>query len=253
MSMEEKLARQLRLLQALVLLLTVAVALLIVNCFHPLLSMQRFKAVEAGRVEIREANGTLKAALSNAAGFNVGQRAEQAGGNRLSGLIFYNEEGEETGGLVYQGKAIPGGQDSDVGLTMDQYHQDQNVYLHHTEYKDAHGSKIDDGLQINERPDWTGIKAEYWTYAQIAKLPPEQADALRLKALQDGTISMRRLFFGVTRGVENQVPYNDAGVFIKNKWGRNAIKIYVDNDNKPHFEVYDPLGEKIVYELKIPK
>ena len=249
--MEEKLAGQLRRLQALVLLLAAAVVLLVVNCFYPLLPTQRFRAVEAGRVDIREADGTLKASLSDAAGFNVGDRAKQPGGNRLSGLMFYNEEGEETGGLVYQGKAIPGGQDSDVGLTMDQYRQDQNVYLHHTEHKDAQGSSIDDGLQINERPDWTDIKAEYGTYAQIAQLPPDQADALKLKALQEGKISRRRLFFGVSRGVKNQVAYNDAGVFIKNKWGQKAIEIYVDNDNKPHFEVYDPLGKRVVYELKI--
>jgi len=35
--------------------------------------------------------------------------------------------------------------------------------------------------------------------------------------------------------------------------GRNAIKLYIDNNNKPHFEIYDPLGKAIVYELKIPQ
>ena len=53
--------------------------------------------------------------------------------------------------------------------------------------------------------------------------------------------------------MSNGVSYDDTGVFIKNKWGRNAIKLYVDSDNKPHFEVYDPLGKSVLYELKMPK
>jgi len=47
--------------------------------------------------------------------------------------------------------------------------------------------------------------------------------------------------------------YDDAGVFIKNRWGRDAIKLFVDYQNKPHLEVYDQLGKSIVYELKLPK
>jgi ribosomal protein S18 acetylase RimI-like enzyme len=61
------------------------------------------------------------------------------------------------------------------------------------------------------------------------------------------------LFFGVRRGIKDSKSYDDAGVFIKNTWGRNAIKLYVDNDNKPHFEIYDSLGKTIVYELKLPQ
>ncbi len=63
----------------------------------------------------------------------------------------------------------------------------------------------------------------------------------------------KRLFFGVKRGITDNAPYDNTGIFIKNKWGRNAIKLYVDNENKPHFEVYDPLGKTITYELKLPR
>jgi hypothetical protein len=85
------------------------------------------------------------------------------------------------------------------------------------------------------------------------KLPPNDREALKLKSLQAGKISTRRAFYGVRRGITNQVPYDDAGLFLKNKWGRDAIKIYVDKDNKPHFEIYDSLGKSILYEIKIPE
>lgn len=155
--METKILHRVRLLQICVLLSILLNMFFLFNFFLPIMPQQRFKVINAERINIREKNGILKAALSNSAGFNEGQRADQ-GAVRLSGLMFYNEEGQETGGLVYLGKAIPGGQDADVTLTMDQYNQDQNVYLHHVEHKDSLGSSIEDGLTINSRPDWKGIK-----------------------------------------------------------------------------------------------
>lgn len=250
--MQSSLIRQIRILQVAVLALLAITTALCINLFHPLLPKQTFKVIDAGRVNIREKDGILKAALSNSAGFNEAYRAEH-GGVAFSGLMFYNEEGQETGGLVYRGKAIPGGQDADVTLTFDQYRQDQNVYLHHEEFKDAQGLRVDDGLTINARPDWTKVKDEYSIYGQLEKLPPEKRDELQLKSAQAGEISLRRLFFGVQRGIKDNKPYDDTGVFIKNKWGRNAIKLYVDNDNRPHFEVFDSLGKSILYELRLSK
>ncbi|HEY5914276.1 MAG TPA: hypothetical protein VJA21_27115 [Verrucomicrobiae bacterium] len=250
--METTLLRQIRFLQACVLVLLVATALLAINCFFPLLPQQRFKVLNAERINIREKNGILKAALSNSAGFNEGQRREQ-GGARFSGLMFYNEEGQETGGLVYLGKTIPGGQDADVSLTFDQYNQDQVVYLHHEEHQDTNGLSIEDGLTLIARPDWKGVKEEYAIYARMDKLKGEEREALKLKSLQEGKIGTRRAFFGVRRGTKDREAYDDTGLFLKNKWGRDAIKLYVDNNNKPHFEIYDPLGNSMVYELKLPQ
>jgi hypothetical protein len=252
--LEPTLLRQLRFLQATVAVLFVITIALCINLRYPLIA-QRIGVLEAEKINIREKDGTLKAVLSNSAGFTAmgGERAKQRGGVPFSGLLFYNQQGEEEGGLVYSGKAIPGGQDADVTLTFDQYRQDQNIYLHHKEHKDAHARSIDDGLTIISRPDRAEVKEEYGIYAELEKLSGEQRDALQLKSLQEGKISTRRLFIGDRRGVKDGVAYDDAGVFIKNRWGRDAMKLYVDYDNKPHLEVYDQLGQSIVYDLTLPK
>jgi len=207
--------------------------------------------ISVKKINIVEPNGTLRAVLSGSAGFNSGQRAEN-GPVRIAGLMFYNEEGQETGGLVYRGRIIPGGQDADCTLTFDQFRQDQNVYLHHEEKKDAQTFRIEDGLTINQRPDWTGVNEEFGIYDQMQKLSAAQREELQLKSAQAGKIFARRLFFGVQRGVQDGNSYNDAGIFIKNKWGRDAIKIFVGDDNKPHFQVFDPFGKSVIYELNIP-
>lgn len=231
-------------------LLTIVVVLTTVGGAREPQTTTKFDEITVKKINVVEDDGTLRAVLASSGGFNFGQRAE-GGPVRIAGLMFYNEEGQETGGLVYRGHATPVGQDADVTLTMDQYRQDQNIYLHHEELKDAKGLRIDDGLTVNQRPDWTQVKGEYQIYSELRKLPADQVDDARLQAAQAGKISTRRLFFGVLRGVKDGEPFNDGGIFIKNRWGRDAIKIYVDQDNKPHFEVYDALGKSVIYELKL--
>lgn len=248
--METIILNRVRFLQIGVLLSILLNMFLLINLFFPIIQQQRFKIINVERINIREKNGTLKAALSNSAGFNEGQRAEQ-GGPRFSGLMFYNEEGQETGGLVYLGKAIPGGQDADVSLTMDQYNQDQNVYLHHIEHKDSLGFSIEDGLTIYSRPDWKNIKEEYSIYDKMDKLSPEDREILRIKSLSEGKISTQRTFYGVQRGIKNGQPYDNTGLFLKNKLGNDAFKIYVDINNQPHLEIYDSLGKKIIYKIQL--
>ena len=246
--MDASIVRQIRWLQLSVAVLLMIVITLCVNLRYPLIPA-RFNTLQAGQIQIREKDGTLKAALSNSEGFShIGEsRANQE--VPFSGLMFYNQEGDEEGGLVYSGKSIPGGQDADVTLTFDQYRQDQNVYLHHEEHKDADGQAIDDGLTIISRPDRALVKQEYAIYAQMDKLSSAERDELKLKSLQEGKISAKRLFVGNRRGIMKGKSYDDAGIFIRNRWGRDAIKLYVDADNKPHLDVYDQLGSKVAYNL----
>jgi hypothetical protein len=247
---EPSLVRQIRILQGIVVVLLVTTGFLVVNLFQPLLPVQHFKYIEAQKVNILEKNGILKASLSNAEGFRVFGRAKQD--VTFSGLMFYNEEGAEEGGLVYEGKALPGGQRASAGLTFDQYRKDQNIYLHHDEVKDAHGLDISDGLSIMARPDYSQGDKEYRIYDSFAKLPPESREAANLKAAEEGKISTNRVFVGVHRGTKDNVAFDDTGLFIRNRLGQKAIRLYVDADNKPHFEIYDQLGKTTVYELKAP-
>src|SRR5512142_556693 len=114
MPVESSLLRQVRALQVCVLVLLLFSAFLAVNLFHPLLPVQHFKVIEAQKVNIREADGVLKASLSNAAGFKVFGRAKED--VTFSGLMFYNEEGDEEGGLTYDGKKLATGHRASAGI-----------------------------------------------------------------------------------------------------------------------------------------
>ncbi len=248
--MGDKVEKQIRVLQFFVTVL--AVLVIVLGCATwRLFEHGKSKVINAERINIRERDGTLKAVLTNSANFSSeGDRAKQ-GGVPFSGLMFYNQEGDEEGGLVYSGRATAHGQDAEVGLTMDQYRQDQNVYLHHEEHKDGNELTVDDGLSILSRPDGSSVKAEYAAYAALNKMEGMSKEEAKLRLLQAGTIGTKRLFVGERRGVKATLPFDDAGIFIKNRWGRDALKLYVDYDNKPHLEVFDPLGKKIVYDLPL--
>lgn len=248
--MEASVLRQIRILQGCVLILLVTTGFLLINLFHPLISVQHFRNIEAEKVNIREKNGILKASLSNAEGFKVFGRANQD--VTFSGLMFYNEEGAEEGGLVYEGTRLPDGQRASAGLTFDQFRKDQNIYLHHDEVKNSHGLDINDGLSVMARPDYSQGDEEYRIYDSLAKLPSESREAANLKAAEEGKISTNRVFVGVHRGAKDNVAFDDTGLFIRNRLGQKAIRLYVDAGNKPHFEIYDQLGKTTVYELKVP-
>jgi len=245
--MEQILMRQIRLLRAFVIALLAVTAALVVNAFYPLLPTQNFKIINAERLNIREPDGTLKLILSNANRFKGRNGLKTI---TFAGLIFLNQEGEECGGLTYDGTKTPDGQRAEADLTLDQFHQDQNVVFEHHELKDSQTTRMIDGVAINARPDWTRIKEEFKIYDELDKLKGSEREKsfARLKYAQQGKVMTRRLFLGVRRGSDAKESYDDTGIFIRNTWGHEAIRLYVDKDNKPHLQFFDPLGEKIVYE-----
>ena len=48
---------------------------------------------------------------------------------RMAGMLFFDDEGTETGGLIFAGKDANGKASGGGSLTFDRYHQDQVVQL----------------------------------------------------------------------------------------------------------------------------
>lgn len=215
---------------------------------------EKFDEISVDRINIVDKKGITKLVIASQD--MLRKDSKDAGVNdgfTYSGLLFRNEEGEECGGLIFNGKKTKTGQSADAGLTLDQYNQDQNIVVEHNETVDGTESSIKDGLTVIQRPDYTKRRDEYQKYEEIdkMKLTEGQKDSARSYYASQGIITKRRLFVGIERGVKNRQPYNQTGLFIRNKLGADAIKLYVDHNNVPHFEVYDPSGKKRVYELDL--
>src|SRR3546814_20356078 len=79
-----------------------------------------------------------------------GKERPHPSGNRGAGIIFFNNEGSENGGLTFSGRTGPDGKVVGGGhLSFDQYEQDQVIQLTQSEYDGKRWA----AMVVNDRPD----------------------------------------------------------------------------------------------------
>lgn len=88
--------------------------------------VQRFDEIDVHRINVREPDGTLRMVISNHArlpGVIVRGKENPPVDRPYAGMLFYNDEGTENGGLVFGGRRDANGDivDSGVSLSFDRY------------------------------------------------------------------------------------------------------------------------------------
>ncbi|AMY09958.1 hypothetical protein LuPra_03185 [Luteitalea pratensis] len=88
--------------------------------------VQRLDEIDVHRINVREADGTLRMVISNHArlpGNIVGGKENPPVDRPYAGMLFYNDEGTENGGLVFGGHRNANGEvvDAGVSLSFDRY------------------------------------------------------------------------------------------------------------------------------------
>lgn len=233
---------------------------LLINTLKSPGKISKFDEIDVERINIVEADGTLKLALFNSARLTRGLDGDKRrGSGTISGMLFYNEEGYEAGGLVFNGRKIEGGQSSNIGLTMDGYRQDQTLSIQHNEKKDGSTTFYEDFVRISSRPDRSHVKEEYDFYKlkyperfgdeQTPRLAEDIIDSIEFELAKQYKVAKNRIYLGTSRGNKGNGWFDNSGLYIKNKYGKDMIKIYVDKDNIPRIEILDSLGKEVKYNL----
>lgn len=88
--------------------------------------VQRFDEIDVHRINVRESDGTLRMVISNRARLPgvIEKGKEHLKTDRpYAGMLFYNDEGTENGGLVFGGHRNANGEivDSGASLSFDRY------------------------------------------------------------------------------------------------------------------------------------
>src|SRR2546430_10914937 len=91
--------------------------------------VQRFDEIDAHRINIREPDGTLRMVMSNHArlpGVIVRGTEHPPVARPYAGMLFYNDEGTENGGLVFGGHRNAHGEAAGSGVNppFDRYARD---------------------------------------------------------------------------------------------------------------------------------
>jgi hypothetical protein len=196
---------------------------------------QTFETIDVHRINVRESDGTIRLVLSSRDRFPgvIGHNKEYPHPDRTdaAGLIFYNDEGTENGGLIIGGKRI-GDKVVNFGhLSFDQYDQDQVVTLEQTEQDGQRTS----GLKITDQPN---APFNFESLNQLDKLPPAQRDAALQRLKDSGLLSHTRGFFGKN---EDQ----DTVLDLKDRQGRVRLRLRVTADGEAAIDFLNAEGRVV--------
>lgn len=200
-------------------------------------SGQNFEEITVERINIVEPDGTLKMVISNQELQHPGMMDGEIHQSRKRppGIIFFNEEQDEVGGLAYYGNEKEGG--NQLFLSFDQYKDDQIMQL--MEYTRENGDNRY-GLQLWERDKALKMKERMTIMDSLEKAGYNYPQKLEyLKERNNGeSIFAPRMFVGRN--------YNsETGVFLQDKNGVDRLRLYIDSNNSPKLEVLDDKGAVI--------
>jgi hypothetical protein len=200
--------------------------------------------LDVQRINVREGNGTLRLAISGAdraPGIVVKGREYPHPDRRTAGMIFYNDEGTENGGLSFGGDRDKDGTPRSQGhLSFDAYEQDQTLALG----SDQAGARRRARLQFNDYPDYP-ILEELQMLAAVRDLPPAQRQARMDAFFAAHGRATTRLLLGRGAG-----PDGDDSVMLalNDVQGRPRAVLKVAADGSPSLQLFDEAG-RVVGEL----
>jgi hypothetical protein len=234
------LQRELRGLRVYVALSTALIGFLSITAFRRSAEPTRFEEIDVQRINIREPDGKLRMILSNRARSTGpiahGKPFGYPGGTR-PGMIFFNDEETENGGLIFEGKAQNGGHASGAQLSFDQYDQDQVVYL---TYDDENGKRTM-GLNVADRGDVpiTELAAAMDSINRMPDGPAKTAARQKLYGPRNGVpMFAPRVFVG-------RDPSRSAILRLSDPMGRPRLRMIVDSLGAARIEFLDGRGRVV--------
>lgn len=195
------------------------------------------KELDVERINIAEADGTLKMVISNKERQHPGlvDGKELPARSREAGIIFFNSAGDECGGLVYDGTKDEAG----FAISVDQFRNDQLMQLHYVQEGSGDSVKRHYGLKLWDRSDKFTLARQIAFGDSLQKLNNEAVLKEQFKLLREkGLLGVERMFAGRTDDGE-------VGLFIRDTAGRIRIKIACDAANNARIVVLDEAGKEM--------
>lgn len=131
--MQTKLEKEVRFLKIYALVATLLCAVFLCTAFAMQNQKQKFIEVDVERINIVEKDGALKMVISNKERQHpnaIDGKINVREGGRSAGMIFFNERGDEVGGLTFSGDT---GKGQYSQLSFDKFRGDQTIAFQHLE------------------------------------------------------------------------------------------------------------------------
>ena len=231
----ENLAKQVKILKIYAIALTVV--LLAFIAYTLTLNGGHYKELTAERINIVEKSGKLRMVISNKELQHPGRMDDKdlPKRDRPAGMIFFNEEGDEDGGLIYDGDK----NGASMTYSFDQYKNDQIMQLQY-EQENGKGNAVRSyGLKLWDRNEAFTLSKQLAYFDSLEKLRTDTgAYNHGVKAFRNAGYTHQRLFVG--KNAKGQV-----GLFLNDTAGKPRLNIYIDKHNQPVIETLDDNGRVI--------
>ena len=197
---------------------------------------QKFGEISVERINVVDADGTLRMVISNKnrmhPGVMDGVTIERP--RPVAGMIFFNDQGDEVGGLTYSGQERDGARAAQAGVMFDQIKQDQTIGF---SYSENNGRRTA-GFQVWDRPE-----------SRLSELIKKMTDANQLTdtAAREAALAAirataepgpRRVFVGKNADKAALLSLADAQ-------GRPRLTLTVDASGNPRIEFLDENGKVV--------
>ncbi|WP_245850921.1 hypothetical protein [Paenibacillus herberti] len=200
----------------------------------------KFLEIDVERINIVDKQGKLKMSLFESEHmpdpFLDGKSfPDVRQGTPASGIMFYNQEGDECGGLIFGSEKDDNGDyESSLSLTFDQYKQDQILQMSTYEKNGIRNY----GFSIYDRPNIPLSE----TIEKYQELQKQEESVEKQKAISETFEGHnQRAFFGKSQNGE-------VAVCLMDSKGKDRIRMVIDVNDVPRMEFLNEKGE-VVYKL----
>jgi hypothetical protein len=242
---DRRLARELRALKLYAAGSSCLLVVLALTAFRRQPQRARFTEIDVERINVVEPDGKLRMVIANRprsiGPIYQGKPFGYPGGSR-PGIIFFNDEGTENGGLGFSGRRGPDGTyQASTQLAFDQFDSDQILYL---SYADQNGVRRT-GLTVADRAEANIYDVVQARDSLQARFPagPQRDSAMRVLMGPRNGVPMfaQRIFLG-------RDPAKNAVVNLSDPQGKPRLRLVVDSTGRARVEFLDE-GGRVTYSL----
>lgn len=200
---------------------------------------ENFEEINVKRINVVEDDGTIRMVISNKSKQHPGRMdgKDLPPRERWAGITFFNDEGDECGGLGFGVQEQNGVVSNGMIFTMDRYKHDQVIQIVNSEFIQDGKFIAQRGLGINDVDDDATLSELMLKMEELESITDENQRMEKMKELQK-LAPRNRLFLGKTRE-------DTHGLFIMNDEGRPLLMLYVDTEGNPKFQSMDENGKVI--------
>ncbi len=208
---------------------------------------QKFSEIDVERINIIEKDGTVKMVITNVDRFPNGSdvinnRPTNEKRKKRSGMLFFNEDGIECGGFIYDGQKTENGHSSGLSLTYDQYDGDQVMQLLTQDYQQGDRRFVSSSLAFNDRPSNESQLKTSEIMKELDALREKDPEKMKEKYKQ---YQEEGLLGGVPRVMLGKSRSQNNGLFLFDDKGMPRAMFYVDKENNAKLDFFDDQGNNI--------